>query len=99
MKLDVMSDHMNTIFAALSDPTRRSVVEQLVRGQKSVSELFEPFEMALPTFLKHLRVLEDCGLIVTVKRGRVRTCQIAMGPILEVQGWLTWQTTIRESVD
>ena len=94
-----MSDHLNTIFSALSDPTRRAVVEQLVRGQESVSNLFEPHDMALPTFLKHLRVLEDCGLIISVRRGRVRTCQIAMGPIHEVQGWLAWQTTIRESMD
>ena len=91
-----MSDSLSTVLAALSDPTRRAVVERLILGQASVSELHEPHEMALPTFMRHLKVLETSGLVRSIKRGRVRTCQISMGPILEVQGWLAWQTTLRE---
>ncbi len=91
-----MSDSLSTVLAALSDPTRRAVVERLILGQASVSELHEPHDMALPTFMRHLKVLEASGLVRSIKRGRVRTCQISMGPILEVQGWLAWQTTLRE---
>ncbi len=91
-----MSDSLSKILAALSDPTRRAVVERLMTGQASVSALHTPHDMAMPTFLRHLKVLEDAGLIRSVKRGRVRTCQIAMGPIHELQGWLEWQTTLRD---
>ena len=91
-----MSESLSAVLAALSDPTRRAVVERLIHGQASVSELHETHDMALPTFMRHLNVLEDCGLVRSIKRGRVRTCQIAMGPILELQGWLAWQTTLRE---
>ncbi|SHG88648.1 transcriptional regulator, ArsR family [Cognatiyoonia sediminum] len=91
-----MSDSLSTILAALSDPTRRAVVERLILGQASVSELHAPHDMALPTFMRHLNVLEASGLVRSIKRGRVRTCQISMAPILEVQGWLAWQTTLRE---
>jgi len=94
-----MSESLTAVLAALSDPTRRAVVEQLIHGQASVSDLYEPHQMALPTFMRHLKVLEACGLVRSIKRGRVRTCQIAMGPILELQGWLAWQTTLREGRD
>ena len=91
-----MSDSLSLALTALSAPPRRAVVERLILGQASVSALHEPHAMALPTFMRHLRVLEDAGLIRSIKRGRVRTCQIAMSPILEIQGWLEWQTTLRE---
>ena len=91
-----MSNSLSTVLAALSDPTRRAVVERLILGQASVSELHEPHNMALPTFIRHLKVLEASGLVRSIKRGRVRTCQISVGPILEVQRWLAWQTTLRE---
>lgn len=97
LKLLDMTDSLSAILAALSDPTRRAVVEQLIHGQASVTELHAPHKLALPTFMRHLKVLEDCGLIRSIKRGRIRTCQISMAPILEVQGWLAWQTTLRES--
>ena len=91
-----MNDSLSSVLAALSDPTRRAVVEQLIHGQASVSELHEPHQMALPTFMRHLKVLESCGLVRSIKRGRIRTCQLSMAPLLEVQGWLAWQTTLRE---
>ncbi|TIL77073.1 MAG: winged helix-turn-helix transcriptional regulator, partial [Mesorhizobium sp.] len=61
------------IFRALADPTRRFVVERLGRSPASVSELAEPFDMALPSFVEHLKVLEGCGLVRSEKAGRVRT--------------------------
>ena len=64
------------VFRALADPTRRQVLERLGRSPGSVSELAAPFEMALPSFLEHLRMLEGCGLVRSKKTGRVRTYQL-----------------------
>src|SRR5918996_4312447 len=65
------------VFRALSDPTRRHVLERLNRSPASVSELAAPFDMALPSFVQHLRVLEGCGLVRSRKTGRVRTYRLA----------------------
>ena len=91
-----MANKLDTSFSALSDPTRRAVIEQLVRGPTSVSDLAAPHNIALPTFMRHLRVLEDCGLVRSVKKGRVRTCHIEAAPLMEVQGWLEWQRRVWE---
>ncbi len=94
-----MSDpttQLNACFAALADPTRRAVVEALVRGPATVSTLHAPHAMALPTFMRHLSVLENCGLVRSEKTGRVRTCYIAADPLLQVQGWMEWQRVVFE---
>ncbi len=91
-----MANYLDTAFSALSDATRRAVVERLCSGPASVSELAEPHDMALPTFLKHLKVLEGAGLVRSEKRGRVRTCHIEAEPLKEVQGWLVAQRKIWE---
>lgn len=91
-----MAHDLNTAFAALSDPTRRAVVEQLARGPATVTALAAPFDIALPTFMRHLRVLEDCGLVRSAKKGRVRTCHIEAAPLMELQGWLEWQRRVWE---
>lgn len=70
------SSPLDLAFHALSDPTRRAVVSRLREGELPVSALAEPFDMALPSFSQHLKVLEDCGLIVTEKRGRSRWCRL-----------------------
>ena len=70
------SSPLDLAFHALSDPTRRAVVSRLREGELPVSALAEPFDMALPSFAQHLKVLEDCGLIVTEKRGRSRWCRL-----------------------
>src|ERR1700754_2862606 len=67
---------LDSAFHALADPTRRAVVGRLVRGPAAVTELASPFAMALPSFMKHLRVLEKDGLIRAEKIGRIRTCRI-----------------------
>lgn len=75
------------IFGALADPTRLAVVERLAAGPASVSELAEPFAMAGPSFLKHLKVLEDAGVVTSTKAGRIRTVRLAPDSL----GWIeTW---------
>ena len=81
-------------FAALADPTRRAMVERLVRGSATVSDLAEPFGMALPTVLQHLKTLEDSGLIRSDKKGRVRTCDIDGAAMQGVERWFAAQIGI-----
>lgn len=82
---------LDAAFHALSDPTRRAVVGRLAARPATVSDLAQPFDIGLPAFLKHLKVLEDCGLIHTVKRGRTRHCQIAPARLAEAEDWLSRQ--------
>jgi DNA-binding transcriptional ArsR family regulator len=91
-----MASHLNSFFAALSDPTRRAVLERLVAGPATVSDLAAPHDMALPTFMRHLGVLEKAGLVRSIKKGRVRTCHLEAAPMLEAQGWLAWQRQVWE---
>ncbi|MCY3002314.1 MAG: metalloregulator ArsR/SmtB family transcription factor [Planctomycetota bacterium] len=88
---------LDGVFAALGDPTRRAVLERLARGAASGSELAQPFDMALPSFVKHLGVLEDCGLVRSHKEGRVRTCELAPRALALAQGWLETQRTLWEA--
>ncbi|MGJ8544729.1 MAG: ArsR/SmtB family transcription factor [Sulfitobacter sp.] len=91
-----MTAQLNSSFACLADPTRRAVVERLASGPATVSELAAPHKIALPTFMRHLKVLERSGLVRSVKKGRVRTCQIEEAPLLELRGWLEWQRKLWE---
>lgn len=81
------------VFRALSDPTRRHVLERLSRGPGSVSSLAEPFDMALPSFVEHLRVLEGCGLVRSRKKGRVRTYRLVPRRLRLAEDWLARQRT------
>lgn len=81
-------DQLPIVFGALGDPTRLAVVERLGGGPASVSELAEPFAMAGPSFLKHLRVLEQAGVVVSEKKGRVRTVRLAPDTLGWVETWL-----------
>ncbi len=85
---------LDRAFAALSDPTRRAVVARLCLGEASVSELAAPFSIGLPTFLKHIRVLEDGGLVETRKAGRVRVCAIKPEALRQTDGWLNEHLSI-----
>ena len=77
-----------TIFGALADPTRLAVVERLLNGPASVSELAEPFTMAAPSFLKHLKVLEQAGVVTSEKTGRIRTVSLAPETMRSVDDWM-----------
>lgn len=79
---------LDQVFRALSDATRRDVVQRLARGPESVSELAQPYGMSLPGFLKHLRVLEQAGLVTCLKEGRVVRCELAAGPMQDAEMWL-----------
>src|SRR4051812_4885718 len=83
-----MANHLDQVFAALADPTRRSVLERLGRGAAPVSEMAAPFAMALPSFLQHLKVLEDSGLVRSRKIGRVRTFRIVPRRMQSAERWL-----------
>src|ERR1700747_334392 len=82
------STPLDLAFHALSDPTRRAVVSRLVEGELPVTALAEPFDMALPSFAQHLRVLEDCGLIASEKRGRSRWCRLGRARFAEAADWM-----------
>lgn len=89
--------HLDNVFRALADPTRRAVVQRLSRGPASVSELAAPFDMALPSFLQHLRVLEDSGLVRSKKAGRVRTCEIKPRQLATAETWIARQRAVWEA--
>ncbi|WP_169253420.1 metalloregulator ArsR/SmtB family transcription factor [Brevibacterium sp. 'Marine'] len=95
-KYQLQSDELDAMFAALADPTRRSVIARLGRGPASVGELAEPLSISLPSFMKHVRSLESCGLIRTKKSGRVRTCALNQDRLHLLSGWLEEQRRIRE---
>lgn len=88
---------LDTIFQALADPTRRAVLGRLGRGPASVGELAAPFAMALPSFMKHIHVLEESGWIRTRKEGRVRICTVEKAPAAAVEGWLAAQRSLWEA--
>ena len=79
----------DAVFHALSNPTRRKVLEQLSAGPATVSELAEPFDMQLPSFVQHLSLLEQSRLVKSKKRGRVRTYELAPERFKVVEDWLT----------
>jgi len=79
---------LDQVFWALSDGTRRGVIEQLTRGPASVTDLAQPFAMSLPGFMKHLRVLEEAGLVVRAKEGRTVRCELAPRALEDAAMWL-----------
>ncbi len=91
-----MDNQLNDFFGALSDPTRRAVIERLTKGPAPVSELHAPHDMALPSFMKHLQKLEAAGLVRSQKAGRVRTLHIEAAPLRAAEDWLSGQRAIWE---
>lgn len=87
-------DVLDGVLTALADPIRRQVVARLGQGPTSVSALAEPFAIALPSFMKHVRTLESCGLISTAKQGRVRTCTLNQERLAVVDDWLAEQRRV-----
>lgn len=89
-----LQNRLDDTFHALADPTRRAVLATLSQGPATVSDLAQPFDMALPTFLQHLKVLEQCGLVRSKKVGRVRTCQLRPKPLEDAEDWIGTQRTL-----
>ena len=81
------SDRLTATFAALADPTRRAILARLVSGERSVTELAEPFEMSMPAISKHLKVLEQAGLIARRREAQWRRCSISPQPLKDVADW------------
>ena len=81
-------DDLDTVFAALADRTRRHVLQSLAGGDRQVTELANEHEMSLPGFMKHLRVLEDAGLMVRTKEGRTVHCELAPQALEDAAMWL-----------
>lgn len=87
---------MDAVFRSLADPGRRAMVERLVKGPASVSELAGPLDMSLPAVLQHLAVLEESGLVRSEKQGRVRTCELDTRALRTAEEWIadrraTWE--------
>lgn len=94
--LSESAKHIDDVFRALSDPTRRHVLERLSKKPASVSELAEPFDMALPSFVQHMSVLEGCGLVRSRKAGRVRTYQLVPKRLKLAEDWMVRQRALWE---
>lgn len=91
MLLSHMANQLDALFSALSDPTRRAIVARLGKGEAAISELAEPHDMALPSFLKHIDKLERAGLVHSRKTGRVRVCTLHPEALAAAETWLDQQ--------
>ena len=80
--------NLDATFSALSDPTRRAILSRLATGEATVLELAKPFDMSQPAISRHLRVLEEAGLITRRTEGAKRPCRLARGGIAEIDQWL-----------
>jgi DNA-binding transcriptional ArsR family regulator len=83
-----MQDQLSSTFAALADPTRRALLVRLTHGAATVNELAEPFATTLPTISRHLKVLEDAGLIVKERSAQFRACRLEVAPLEVMDNWL-----------
>jgi DNA-binding transcriptional ArsR family regulator len=91
------SASLDLLYSALADPSRRAVIARLARGPASVSELAKPLNMSLPAVVKHLALLEESGLVVSQKVGRVRTCRLDPKRLDAAQAWLAKQRALWEA--
>jgi DNA-binding transcriptional ArsR family regulator len=83
-----MQDSISSTFSALADPTRRAILARLALGETSVTELAEPFEMSMPAVSKHLRVLQQAGLISRGREAQWRPCKLNPEPLHKAADWL-----------
>ena len=79
---------LSTLFACLADPTRRAILARLAAGEASVTDLAEPFEISLPAVSKHLKVLENAGLIARSRQKQRRPCRLEAAPLKDVADWV-----------
>ena len=82
------SDPLSTTFAALADPTRRAILARLTSGETTVTQLAEPFRISLPAISKHLKVLEQAGLVARGREAQWRPCRLDAGPLKDAVAWL-----------
>ena len=90
------TDRLSMIFAALADPTRRAILDRLAEGEASVMELAEPFDISLPAISRHLKVLEEAGLVTRRVEAQYRPRQLDVRPLQEVDAWLERYRRYRE---
>ena len=94
------SPHLNGVFQALADPTRRGMLASLAAGEKSIGELAAPFEMSFAGASKHVKVLEDAGLLSRRKAGRSHICTLEAEPLAKAERWLRqWERFWNERLD
>jgi DNA-binding transcriptional ArsR family regulator len=84
----MITDQLSATFAALADPTRRSILAHLARGEATVKELAAPHAMSLPSISRHLKVLERAGLVVKARDAQWRPCRLDPAPLREVEAWM-----------
>ena len=84
----MLEEQLDSVFAALADPTRRAILSRLAKGERSVTELAEPFDMSVPAVSKHLKVLERAGLIERGREAQYRPCKLNAEPLKEVASWV-----------
>ena len=99
MGLMMHADQLSATFAALADPTRRAILARLARGEVTVTELAEPFDMSLPAVTKHLKVLEKAGLISRGRQAQWRPCKLEAQPLRDATDWIAqyrqfWEGTL-----
>ena len=87
---------LDNVFGALSDATRRAIVMRLCEGEASVGELAKPFDMALPSLMKHISILESSGFVASEKTGRVRMCSLQTEGLAIIEVWLAAQREVWE---
>jgi DNA-binding transcriptional ArsR family regulator len=92
----MLEQQLDRVFHALSDPTRRQIVERLSRGPASVSELAAPLDMTLAAVVQHLQVLEGSGVVKSEKVGRVRTCRIQTTALTSAESWINQRKALWE---
>lgn len=96
----MQQQQLDSVFAALSDPTRRAILARLALGEADVSELAQPFSLSQPTISKHLKVLEGAGLVTRGRDQQFRPVKLNAGPLKDAMGWIgTYQQFWEESLD
>ena len=90
------SIRLDNVFGALSDATRRAIVMRLCEGEASVGELAKPFDMALPSLMRHISILESSGFVASEKTGRVRMCSLQTEALATIEAWLAAQREVWE---
>jgi DNA-binding transcriptional ArsR family regulator len=87
MTMTIEEDRLSETFAALASPTRRAILARLAKGEATVNELADPFEMTLPAISKHIKVLERAGLVTRGQRAQYRPCALEAAPLAAVSSW------------